>query len=550
MALIILILSLGLAHALEVKEIKTQILPVQLGQAKIITSKHTFLYHIKLTQPKESLNAIKTQLNSIEISIKRVETKSYLFPFLLDKIYNTFVLTQTISDTLDSFCHNLRTKRGLINVVGKMSHWLFGIMDSDSEEHINAYLKTIEDTQNGINNDLQSQKTVLKEIVNTYNNAFQKLDANQLAFKNQIENIYKRVDKLSKLDEAFTFTHILDSMSTQLYYIQDLINNIENAISFAHLNVLHSSIIKPNQLKLIISKLNTIYENYEVPKLNKLHNYYSLFSAQAIIQNDFVIFKIHVPIVTKSYKYFHLYPIPLYNSTIIPENPFLLLNTENNWSTPENCPEVEDFYYCQQEKLQKSQPCIVQLMTVGKNTCPRINLHLSATTTIQINSHSVVILPAESIDVHYQCESNGIYTVQNPVIIDVKKCKIDVQGKIFQSEETLHEQFIFELPSFHLEPQGTEDIQSPIHLQDLDEHSLRNLEILTNNLKTRNATNKNYHTHTWLNTLLLILLIILVISLVLYIKFVRPYIKAKATPKVQKTPQVVFSDLKGEELCI
>lgn len=52
----------------------------------------------------------------------------------------------------------------------------------------------------------------------------------------------------------------------QLQSIQYTLNNIELAISFAKLNILHSFIIEPNQLTLVINKLNKLCNLRQIPK--------------------------------------------------------------------------------------------------------------------------------------------------------------------------------------------------------------------------------------------------------------------------------------------
>lgn len=134
---------------------------------------------------------------------------------------------------------------------------------------------------------------------------------------------------------------------------------------------------------------------------------------------------------------------------IIPEYPFLLLHYDEQWSTPENCPEIENFYYCKQELLQKSQTCIADIIKQGKNHCHDIHVQLTETTIEQINSDQLLVIPVEPIDVQAKCETNGIFRISNPSLISLKNCVIEVNNKIFQSEETLHDELVFELPQLN-----------------------------------------------------------------------------------------------------
>lgn len=82
-------------------------------------------------------------------------------------------------------------------------------------------------------------------------------------------------------------------------------NNIEIALSFARLHVLHISIIESNKLENIISKLREEYSKEQIPFLINFVNYYHLYAA--IVKNNFIIFKIHIPFLDDFYKLFHMY---------------------------------------------------------------------------------------------------------------------------------------------------------------------------------------------------------------------------------------------------
>lgn len=85
-----------------------------------------------------------------------------------------------------------------------------------------------------------------------------------------------------------------------------------------------------------------------------MNYYYYLFSTQTFIKSNIIVFKIHDSILSNLYKLFHIYPIPIRIKIILPQQPFLLFNAEDYWATNKECLVIENFFYCQNNQLQKS----------------------------------------------------------------------------------------------------------------------------------------------------------------------------------------------------
>lgn len=481
---------------------------------------------------------------------------------MLNKIHNALLLTETTYKKLEVFSYTSRTKRGLINGVGQISKWLFGTLDYDDEQNINSYLELLQSNDNKIHDELKQQQTLLKEMTKVYSDNFHKLNENQNILQNQLNQLSNELGELTNIREAFSSSNIIDNIILQLYSLQNLITNLETAISFARLNILHTSIIDPNRLKGIISRLNTIYKNRQIPVLKQFINYYSLFSTQLIIKDKIVIFKIHSPIVTSNpYKYLQMYAVPISNISIIPEHPFLILNAEDYWTTDEECPEIEDYFYCKKYELHKNQPCLAKLIHTGRNECPGTPVHFTETSAVQINAKEVLIIPAKSICIKSKCETDGIYEIRNPSTITIDDCKIDIEGKMFQTEDTLHEEFVYDLPTIEFKTLIRENPnQKILTLKKIDHENLRKIQTLADTLQTATMTPRN-STHSWSNTLILIIAIIGAICTLLYFRLYKrrsTFCQRISTttptsmrdqPTSQKITEPLFSALGREELC-
>ncbi|KAF2891349.1 hypothetical protein ILUMI_14824, partial [Ignelater luminosus] len=117
----------------------------------------------------------------------------------------------------------------------------------------------------------------------------------------------------------------------------------------------------------------------------------------------------------------------------------------------ERCPEIEDLYFC----LQR---------TPG---------HFSESSATQINAKELLLIPDTTH--HY----------------------------VKQTEESLHEEFVFDLPSIETATTNTNERRHPVHLKQVDMESIR--QIRTNNLHITHLHTTPEEKHKWTNTALIAL---------------------------------------------
>lgn len=132
---------------------------------------------------------------------------------------------------------------------------------------------------------LKSQPTILKELNSVYINHFQILIDNQKILQNQIQCFFREISEIKGVKETFSLSIVLDNLLLQLHTIATSMNNLRTAMFFAHLNILHESIIKPEDLQLIINCINSKYTQRQVPNVKYVSNYYCLFSTQFSTKN-------------------------------------------------------------------------------------------------------------------------------------------------------------------------------------------------------------------------------------------------------------------------
>lgn len=384
-------------------------------------------------------------LKQVNESLQSNKTEKF-YSLTFHKYKQTYDYLQTILVSTRLFHKISRQERGLINAVGKVNKWLFGSLDSDDEVRFNKYLSTLSNNQKIIQDDMKSEFSVLNDVIKTYSQQIEKLSYNQKLMLNKLRSLE---DSEKNIAHYLYISLVLDNMMFQLNTINQIINNLETAISFAHSNVMHNSILNPNQLREMIKNIQNLYGVDHVPKFNELIDYYKYLSVQLIIRDEIILFSIHTPIVFPSqYTLYKVYPIPTRNRTLSVSHPYILLTKEEFWTTKEECPQLEDVYVCQQDALTKEDACLFELLTsTGNNTCPLTSVTYSKTSIHRLNGEEILVIPHESVTLRSQCQES-IFQIKDPSVVVLPNCPIKIQNRIFEKEKSSDYKYILELPEF------------------------------------------------------------------------------------------------------
>ena len=112
--------------------------------------------------------------------------------------------------------------------------------------------------------------TILSKVINAYDSQLIKIADNQNVIINKLQLIEKQTIDIS---HALYISLILDNITNQLNKLKYLIDNIDNAISFAKANIMHNSVLNANQLSDLIIMTQELYGKKRVIKFKELINY-------------------------------------------------------------------------------------------------------------------------------------------------------------------------------------------------------------------------------------------------------------------------------------
>ncbi|KAK0070792.1 hypothetical protein PV325_014064, partial [Microctonus aethiopoides] len=94
-------------------------------------------------------------------------------------LLRTEFLIQTTQEKLNNLHPHIRSKRGLINIVGKANKWLFGTLDADDEKRYNQAILNLQLNEKNIIKELNLQMSLSKNLIDNYNKTITSLNSNQ-----------------------------------------------------------------------------------------------------------------------------------------------------------------------------------------------------------------------------------------------------------------------------------------------------------------------------------------------------------------------------------
>lgn len=555
-------IGISLSRSTNIIPLNNPLLPFRLGNSKIIESKHTFLHFVEINPLINHLDTIEYSYNILELLINQTLNNASLNSHHIHIHSNNLLnhakyLILEVKTRLDNIKPHNRNKRGLINLVGKTSKWLFGVLDSDDAEKYDKAIAELQNHQDFSEKEVNLQISLTKQLINNYNKTITLLNQNQLLIKNHISTMEQDFNK--RIIDLTTSIKAQNSIFQIILNCQNLItflDNLEDAIMFAKLNTLHTAVISASELKQIITNLTAIYGESKIANFGNLKYYYQLAGLQVNFSKDKIIFAIHFPIFLEDlFEIFRLIPVPIHNTIFIPNLPYLIIGTELQQYEEEACPMIQDFYVCQNHLSPQLNDCAVALIKKAEiQHCEAVKVNVTTPIVQPITSRYVLVIPTEtSVKIQKPCENNEITFINYPSLIDIPlNCGIITGNVRIWNKEELIEGRPLSLPPIKIETLTSPITnQNIIKLNSVDLDEIKDLQKQAELLTP--IKSEAIHPATWsiatLGTTLVLIVIALTVIWQLYKRrgtHLREVIQEGITQFSENKPQsVLFSTSTG-----
>lgn len=236
-----------------------------MGNAQVITNYWTFIQIVDLENVVKQFIDLQSQYHTLKFNLSKDETyaKEYFNSHnIANNLENTLINQLEQINPTSTISNYKRDKRGLINGLGSIIKFLTGNLHQQDAEKYDEHINKLYDNQNKIKYLLNNQITILNTSMDTFNELSQNLTHNQIVLKTKILQIESAI-KTNALASANRFQilliqMILNQITSMFRTIYAILDKVEVAISFAKLNTLHNSIIKPIYL---LTELKSMYRS-------------------------------------------------------------------------------------------------------------------------------------------------------------------------------------------------------------------------------------------------------------------------------------------------
>lgn len=531
---------------IQITKLENLLLPIQLGNARLVYSKHTFLHYVDLSTLVKQIDSLVQHFRIVLGSITQVNVTNPVSYHGLSQsmLTRTEYLINIIQKKFNNLNPHIRNKRGLINGIGKLNKWLFGNLDSDDENKYNQAISLLQKNQKNLIDETNLQISLYKKLIDHYNKSITILSKNQEKFNNDLEKFSASVyNKIETLESYLSFQGVLSELNLDCQATITFIDNLENAIVFSKLNSLHSSIVSSSEIIDMINHLHGIYDENQIPKFKNILTYYQFLGTQVSISDSKLIFAVHIPIFKpETFEFYHLYPIIQNHKIYTPTFPYLAREQKETQFEKEECPALENCYYCQQNFIPRDN-CTLNLLEghIPQN-CHILEVNVQEMIVQQVTTDEVLIIPAKAQQILSKCKSNRYLEVVNPILIKIPKtCEIWANEQKYINDIQLTQGKPFILPKFQTDHIHTSGHYQRSNITKIDFDSLYEINEISRKLKPIQESSNTQMDTPIFGTILGLLITGLIVVAILKFKNKIPKCRKKKIEKTEEIPMEAHS---------
>lgn len=398
---------------------------------------------------------------------------------------------------------------------------------------------------------------MLNSSINNFNGLARNLSHNQLILESRILQIQHAI-KTTSIQLANNYYYFLTQMVlnqiTAIYQtIYNIFDKVEIAISFAKLNTLHNSIVRPIDLFSEIQSIEKYLTDVKLPlepTLDNILGFENIINIKSYSKNYEIIFILEIPLVEpNTYQYYQLYPLPMKHDKsyhmILPKNSYLALSDNNFILSNDKCKEIStEEYLCNNmnpTKISNNAPCEVNLLKFSKNinNCYPIPININELQIQKIINEKLIVIAPQPLVAIQQCKNiKDNIPLFGSYIIDLDSiCTINIENHILKTYSNSKINFKkIDLPKLNLESNSSNKLTSynpgTFNLNLINTHQLLKTqkELESQRQELNNINNSVYISKPSIWTILLYIIFILLIVYLIYTKcFLKLKIKNNTT---------------------
>lgn len=416
-----------------------------------------------------------------------------------------------------------RIKRGLVNMLGSVFKAVTGNLDALDGERYDQIIKQIQSNQNQLAENAFKQNSISLQIISKFNKTVEQVGKHEKLLESKIKQISYIMQKTTFKENSIYIKNVLSEIINLYTYIDSLLQDVENSITFCKLKTIHPSIIKTEDLFLELKSLEKRVGTEQMPikpELDNIHLYEDIIDIECFIHNNKITYLLHIPITRKEqFELYHLYSTPILKEsrfkTILPRNKFLIKSKLHFAYQTQGCQKISSQqYFCNSKDLteidEKNCPCAVCLLSQIRECsgCQPIEIQIEEPIVNQLsNSHQWLIVSPKKQKVKLQCPTQiEALNLFGTYIVDIPRgCEFSINDQfIVTDEKTSNASMSILFPDFGELPNLMPSLKLDFKMNDLKLDGLQ--ELRTQILSAKHSANRSFqksfrldHLNLWLS---------------------------------------------------
>lgn len=465
-------------------------IPLKLGTAKVEEYTHRLIHFYDLNPIIVEINKLQLQTRALRESLDRnneyaFDTANYLkiLNFTEEKV------TQKLTDILP---YPQRVKRGLINGLGSIFKVISGNLDASDGERYDKIINELQANQIKLSSSLKSQNSLSIALINKFNSTVRQISQNERYLESKLNQVALIVQKQSIREHSIFIKDLMIQIINLYEIINSVLQDIENSISFAKLQVMHPSIMKSTELFEELQNIGKSLHKGQLPIEITLENtilLQNLIKIDSYISNNKITYVLHVPITyQQEFKYYHLYSIPVLSKSqykaIIPKNKFLIKTELYFAFMGEPCTQISHrLHLCQKMDLQGIRdhcPCEIHLLDGRNTSCETASITMAKALINRLEGTDqwIGVFPFQQnckLKCPHQEEvikiATGTYLIEIPV-----GCQISTTGETITNRKSFTQAQPILFPNLEESESKIPKMNFSLHLQEIPLDELQSIK--------------------------------------------------------------------------
>lgn len=367
-----------------------------LGKLKIKNGQLDVLIPIDISHLKPHIENIKSALSStINLCIQTETVDSSECHNVINPLIIMFNDTMQKYTSISHLVDNRNRRNALIGGIGSAFKYIFGTLDENDGIRYNEAIEAVENDQDKLATLIKQNILVTTSVISAFNNTLTKIKSNEANLNVAIENLSIGLKNVSiQTNELLIQSYqnqILNSLEAAILAVSLQVEDIVDAILFCNQNILHPSMLSPQQLYIeLTNNIRHLPDNLKLPVIldfNTIHFVLSISKLICYYVNKKIVFVLQIPLVSPDeFMLYHNIALPTPHdsnkpntfSLILPDSKFIAMTKDKlqfcNLDSIENCKTTtSNNYICDVTNVYASDAkptCASELMSKIVNKIP------------------------------------------------------------------------------------------------------------------------------------------------------------------------------------